>query len=497
MVTTVRRWAKQSFAERHVVVRSCGRIHYLTLSRRSQVLGLCVVLAGASAVACVTAGYVVADRKMAHKQAQVELAEFSASDLRDLVSHLQDRLASANRELEQTRGRLANVAVQNMSLRTNLDAADARLQLLDETQAALLAQRGEAQGQLKGAEDALNAKAGQIARINHSLDAAKSDLKLTEDERADLTRRVRELEGQVRSAADRSVQFKVNWEQAQQKLQQLAAEREKVVAERDGLLARVSMLQGRPRAETRLHADRFRDPDPVEATAPADSSSEEAVVASAGSVAGALGKSAADAHSSWGEIGRLLSSAGVDLDQLVTRFGASRPGQGGPFIALKGLKASKGGDGSDAAIPDALRKALKALPLAAPLTHYQLESRFGIRHDPFNHRPSTHTGLDFSAPFKSPVYNTAPGTVIFAGSKGEFGRVVDIDHGAGIVTRYAHLHRITVAIGQHLNGREQIGLLGSSGRSTGPHVHYEVQVNGTPQDPQKFLQAGTIVQISN
>jgi murein DD-endopeptidase MepM/ murein hydrolase activator NlpD len=496
MVTTVRRWAKRSFAERHVVIRSRGRIRYLTLSRRSQIVGLCVVLVGASAMARITASYVVADRKMAHKQAEVELAEFSASDLRDLVTHLQDRLASANRELEQTRGRLANVAVQNMTLRTNLDAADARLHLLDETQAALLAQRGEAQGQLKGAEEALNAKSGQIARINHSLDAAKNDLKMTEDERADLTRRVRELEGQVQTAANRSVQFKINWEQAQQKLQQLVAEREKVVAERDGLLARVSMLQGRPRAETRLHADRAPDSDAVEATASADPSGEETVVASAGSVASALGKRAGDAWSGWGEIGRLLSSAGVDLDQLVARFGAIRPGQGGPFIAFKGLKASKGGDG-DAAIPDALKKALKALPLAAPLTHYQLESRFGVRHDPFNRRPSMHTGLDFSAPFKSPVYNTAPGTVIFAGSKGEFGRVVDIDHGSGIVTRYAHLHRITVAIGQRLNGREQIGLLGSSGRSTGPHVHYEVQVNGTPRDPQKFLQAGTIVQISN
>src|SRR5260370_19482002 len=84
MVTTMRRWAKQSFAERHVVIRSCGRIHYLTLSRRSQVLGLCVVLSGASAVACVTAGYVVADPKVAHKPAQGEVAEVSPRDLPDL-----------------------------------------------------------------------------------------------------------------------------------------------------------------------------------------------------------------------------------------------------------------------------------------------------------------------------------------------------------------------------------------------------------------------------
>jgi murein DD-endopeptidase MepM/ murein hydrolase activator NlpD len=496
MFTTVRQWATRSFAERHVVIRSRGRIRYLTLSRRWQIAGLCLLLVGASAVARITASYVVADRKMAHKQAEVELAEFSASDLRDLVMHLQDRLATANRELEQTRGRLASAAVQNTTLRSDLYATDARLHLLDETHAALLAQRVEAQDKLKGADEALNAKSGQIARINHSLDAAKNDLKMTEEQRAGLTRRVHELEGELQTAAGRSVQFKSNWDQAQQKLQQFEAERQKVVAERDALLARVSMLQGRMRAETRLLAERAPDAAAPAATAAADPAGEETVLASAGSAAAAIGQSAAEARPGWGEIGRLLSSAGVDLDQLVARFGAVRPGQGGPFIALKPLKASKGSDG-DVAVPDALKKALKALPLAAPLAHYQLESRFGVRHDPFNRRPSMHTGLDFSAPFKSPVYNTAPGTVIFAGSKGEFGRVVDIDHGSGIVTRYAHLHRITVALGQRLNGREQIGLLGSSGRSTGPHVHYEVQVNGAPQDPEKFLQAGTIVQISN
>jgi murein DD-endopeptidase MepM/ murein hydrolase activator NlpD len=497
MFSTVGQWAKRSFAERQVVIRSRGRIRYLTLSRRWQIVGLGVLLVGASVVARMTASYVVADRKMAHKQAEVELAEFSASDLRDLVMHLQDRLATANSELEQTRGRLASAAMQNTTLRSELYAADARLHSLDETHAALLAQRVEAQGQLKGAEEALNAKSGQIARINHSLDATKTDLKMTEEQRAGLTRRVRELEGEVQTAANRSVQFKTNWDQAQQKLQQLEAEREKVIAERDGLLARVSMLQGRARAETRLHAERAPDMAAPAATVAADAASgEQTVVASAGVGAGAVGQEAGAARPGWGEIGRLLSSAGVDLEQLVARFGAVRPGQGGPFIALKGLKTSKASDG-DAAVPDALKKALKALPLVAPLAHYQLESRFGVRHDPFNRRASMHTGLDFSAPFKSPVYNTAPGTVIFAGSKGEFGRVVDIDHGSGIVTRYAHLHRITVALGQRLAGREQIGLLGSSGRSTGPHVHYEVQVNGVPQDPEKFLQAGTIVQISN
>jgi murein DD-endopeptidase MepM/ murein hydrolase activator NlpD len=501
MISTVAQLAKRVFAERHVVIRSHGRIRYVTLSRGGQVAALCVLLVGASAVARLTASYIVTDRKMAHKQAEVELAEFSASDLRDLVMHLQDRLATANRELEQTRGRLASATVQNMTMRSDVYAAESRLRALDEAQAALQAQRVEAQSKLRGAEDALSAKSGQIARINRSLDGAKSDLKLTEEQRAALAKRVHDLEGELQTAAKNSSQFKANWEQAQLKLQQLAAERDKVVAERDGLLGRVAVLQQtKMRADLRARAERRQG----EAT-PVASAAEEAIVdaSSDGGQVAAIDPAVVAPRSpdsskavgtGSGDIWGLLSSVGVDLDKLAARFGATRPGQGGPFIAARDLKANAAA-GADA-IPEGLRKMLKALPLSAPLMHYQLESRFGVRHDPFNRHAAMHTGLDLSAPFKSPVFSTAPGTVIFAGSKGEFGRVVDIDHGSGIVTRYAHLHRIMVAPGQHVGMREQIGLLGSSGRSTGPHVHYEVQVDGVPQDPEKFLQAGNIVQIS-
>jgi murein DD-endopeptidase MepM/ murein hydrolase activator NlpD len=503
MFAAVTKLAKRVFAERHVVIRSHGRIRYVTLSRGGQIAALCVVLVGASVVARLTASYIVTDRKMAHKQAEVELAEFSASDLRDLVMHLQDRLATANRELEQTRGRLASATVQNMTMRSDIYAAESRLRALDEAQAALQAQRVEAQGKLRGAEEALNAKSGQITRINRSLDGAKSDLKMTEEQRAALAKRVHELEGEVQTAAKSSSQFKANWEQAQLKLQQLAADREKVVAERDGLLGRVAALQqAKMRSDLRARTERKPDSaaqvmgalgDPA-AEAPAGSLPQVAALDPASPASPSDSDGAKAVGTGSGDIWGLLSSVGVDLDQLAARFGATRPGQGGPYIAAKGLKTNVA-SGADV-LPDGLKKMLKALPLSAPLVHYQLESRFGVRHDPFNRRSAMHTGLDFSAPFKSPVYNTAPGTVIFAGAKGEFGRVVDIDHGSGIVTRYAHLHRIMVAIGQRLGTREQIGLLGSSGRSTGPHVHYEVQVNGVPQDPEKFLQAGNIIQIS-
>jgi murein DD-endopeptidase MepM/ murein hydrolase activator NlpD len=87
----------------------------------------------------------------------------------------------------------------------------------------------------------------------------------------------------------------------------------------------------------------------------------------------------------------------------------------------------------------------------------------------------------------SPVYATAGGVVTYAGWRSEYGKVVEIAHGNGIVTLYGHLHRSVVSIGQTVAEHTQIGFLGSTGRSSGPHVHYEIQVNDEPQDPEKFI----------
>ena len=184
------------------------------------------------------------------------------------------------------------------------------------------------------------------------------------------------------------------------------------------------------------------------------------------------------------EVRRLLASTGLNVDRLFPQLAQDRGGRGGPFVVPP--KA----DPPDAMTPDKmeeLRSLMKSLPLSVPLDHYQLESRFGPRHDPFNHRSSYHTGIDLSAPYMSPVHATAAGIVTYAGYRSDYGKVVEIDHGNGIATLYAHLHRYIVSVGQRVAEHEQVGFLGSSGRSSGPHVHYEVRVNDEPQDPEKFI----------
>jgi murein DD-endopeptidase MepM/ murein hydrolase activator NlpD len=144
----------------------------------------------------------------------------------------------------------------------------------------------------------------------------------------------------------------------------------------------------------------------------------------------------------------------------------------------------------------ALTGVAKALPLAAPTLDSQTHrtSGFGVRVDPFTGRPAFHPGLDFAGPMYTPVHATAPGVVSFTGQRNGYGNVVEIDHGHGLKTRFGHLAAIYVTVGQNVTIGTKLGGIGSTGRSTGPHLHYEVWVDGRLQNPERFLEAGQYVQ---
>lgn len=165
---------------------------------------------------------------------------------------------------------------------------------------------------------------------------------------------------------------------------------------------------------------------------------------------------------------------------------------GGPFEAISG-----GNDidprferlGLSLARMAVLERALDGIPQVVPASVENITSGFGYRRDPFNGHGAMHAGIDFKGAMGSPIFAAAEGRVTFAGWKSGYGQAIEITHGNGMLTRYAHLSRIDVKVGQPVAAGATIGGLGSTGRSTGPHLHFEVRINDRAVNPRPFLEA--------
>ncbi|NDV88644.1 peptidoglycan DD-metalloendopeptidase family protein [Aurantimonas aggregata] len=131
-----------------------------------------------------------------------------------------------------------------------------------------------------------------------------------------------------------------------------------------------------------------------------------------------------------------------------------------------------------------------SLPLTPPMAHRYVSSTYGVRPDPFLGRTALHAGVDYALPQGTPVTASAPGKIVRAGRAGGYGNMVEIDHDRGITTRYGHLSRISVRVGQEIAKGAPIGAVGSTGRSTGPHLHYEIRRGGNAVDPERFFRIG-------
>jgi murein DD-endopeptidase MepM/ murein hydrolase activator NlpD len=184
------------------------------------------------------------------------------------------------------------------------------------------------------------------------------------------------------------------------------------------------------------------------------------------------------------------AQAGEDKDDAAGKV----QGQGGPFIEWDGsfdvdkfspLEWEKGLDHLLI-----MQKVMDVIPLDPPAKNARISSGFGRRIDPFRARFAMHTGLDYVGPDGTKVLATNDGTVTYAGFFSAYGNAVDIDHGLGITTRYGHLRRFSVRPGQKVKKGDVIGIQGSTGRSTGSHIHYEVRYYDRPLNPMKFIQAG-------
>jgi murein DD-endopeptidase MepM/ murein hydrolase activator NlpD len=333
----------------------------------------------------------------------------------------------------------------------------------------------------------------RIGQLSQALEQTRRDLLEVEAQRKTLAARL----SQIKADRANPGQYKNRLEATTKRLQHVTADLDRALSERDRLRSRVAELEQR---HSQLDIGRQQegavfyrlaglitiDSDQPEAV----SLGRDMLMSDAPPEVEEQSRGVAQfAHQAFAEVRRLLASTGLNVDRLFPQLGQDR-GLGGPFVV-----PPKGGqpNGMTPDKTEELRSLITSLPLSVPLDYFQLESRFGPRHDPFNRRPTFHTGIDLSAPYMSAVHATAAGIVTYAGYRGDYGKVVEIDHGNGIATVYGHLHRFVVSVGQRIAEHEQIGLLGSSGRSSGPHVHYEVLVNNEPQDPEKFIGLARVI----
>ena len=419
-------------------------------------------------------------RSAAEREAALEVELSRLRDELSWVSAVRDTLMRERRDLFAQAGRLAQIAQEVREIndafgdqaaavagapedvRGNADAtprehAEMTRALLHRDVAVATVQMDNIQlramlgATQRGAANAL----GERDRAVDARDAA-------------LTRAV-DLEQELAEAHDETAALRGALEAARDGIWDALVERDRAMDDRGQALAQFSRLERDHRV--------FRESQTQFLTQLRESSAEQAGVVEAG-----------------------LAMTGLDVDTLIEalRKAADEAGRGGPMLPI--VPAHLTDDevwGEAAHLIETLGRAADLnvltyrLPIAVPLRgEYRRSSGFGYRRDPFTGRAARHDGVDLSVPRGTDVLATAPGTVVFIGRRGAYGEMVEIDHGFGLSTRYAHLQTILVEQGQTIRQGDVVGLSGNTGRSTGPHLHYEVRFDDRPMNPLNFITAG-------
>lgn len=192
---------------------------------------------------------------------------------------------------------------------------------------------------------------------------------------------------------------------------------------------------------------------------------------------------------------RAVEARARRAEDAIREFGLNPRAMGGP---LEPVTRDPGADSIDEQIENlevalnrlaTMEMSLRAIPSSRPTTRLSLTSGFGLRSDPFGGGRAMHSGLDIGGRHGQGILATAGGRVVKAGYSGGYGNMIEIDHGAGMTTRYAHLSGIDVRVGQSVARGQRIGRMGSTGRSTATHLHYEIRINGRAINPRPFLEA--------
>lgn len=454
-LSQIQRWLQRFFPERQIILRTEERMRTLRLTTMRQAVSSFVLLV----VGCwllVSSGLVVShsDRINA-KNIEVKDARSGYEQLLAQLSVYKRRIDEITDELNENNERMVSLA-------------DRQVSLLDQqtTKGALASAARERKPDVNASSRGGFWKSG-AEEIEVTIGRIELERRRTSDERSDLHTQLSNLKSDM-TDVERVHEDTEFIDPNTLELRELVLERDLAAAERNGLVERVSELE-----------DQLREMESTQLLL--------------------FHRFAEVADEKIDHIQASISTTGLDVDNLLDARRTSSA-SGGPFIPLDSVPQAAGPLHESLISLNLqverlteLQNLTAVMPIDKPLEKYRITSGFGVRKDPFNGSYARHLGLDFGAPYKSPIISPGEGKVVYAGWRGRYGRFVEIDHGMGLTSRYGHLAKVSVELGEYVGRGTELGLLGNSGRSTGPHLHFEVLYNGKQLNPLKFIRAGSNV----
>lgn len=437
-------------------------------------------------------------------------ADLSRNTLRGHLLQLDNELTEINNLNSMLEGSVN-------SIQADLAAVEAERAEVYQARTLLKERVNSLSEKLAGATDTATLHNKKIAELKNELASVRGELAKTMGERAQLSEQVAGHRSQSQSLVAQKSQLEQNVSSMKDAAAKAEEDYRRLALERAQLEVGVAALEGKLQAANdrgeslesdlrRVLAQISQSVGEVEPETPASWRDRTTTLLARlkslhSAQSGIIENLALRTSGSIEDAERIIAMTGLKVSLVLKHVDTQKElGQGGPFIAaLPGPPAADSfadtlmGLDSNLQRHQRLQAVLGSMPLVSPVDSYRIASAYGKRKDPFTGKLAMHHGADLGGRNKSAVRASAPGIVVSAGWNGSFGRMVEIDHGNGFKTRYGHLHQILVKKGQEVSHRQKIGLLGSSGRSTGPHVHYEIWFKDRTLNPTNFIKAGKYV----
>lgn len=486
-----RRTLAEFFPDREFHYRTHGRVRYFVLSSRAQ-FGLCAIFAAAVSWSIFATFYFVSfDGVLQEKNRELAMARKSERELMGEVLRFNSRFRDLTENIARSRAELLKVAgrAEDFKPGSQENLTPAERQKIAESMAAFKA--------LSQSWQDLNSKStkleGELKGLAREVEVSLGEQTKLRVDRDKLTGQLREMGEQL--AASRATNEKLLADIEQGKF--FKKERDAFSARIRTLDDEVSSMRGanqrmRQRAEAKAEEEKGlrRERDALSGRVRA---LEDELTAMRASQERLVENLFERSKKGVADLERVVAMTGLDIDRMI-----GTKGRGGPSTEVKYTEDET----LNERVADlrrrierwqSLQSAVKNLPLIAPLQEYRITSGYGGRRDPFTGRWTSHNGIDMQQPAGTPILATGPGTVVLTGWHGGYGWMVEVDHGMGVRTRYAHMQSILAEKGQKVEAGTKVGLVGSSGRSSGPHLHYEILIDGKAVDPTNFLTAGRYV----